>query len=118
MKGSGQRGIQPFRQLEIIDAQQLHARLILLNLPSMRVASILALFASAEASSIESVLYHKRGSQWTGQKRQLTRCNDHGLPNGNISQDRPHVSLHLRVDSGAELIDEQIRGVSCKPGKY
>jgi len=62
-KGSGQRGIRPFRQLRTTYGQHLGVFLRFSNLPNMRVASIPALFASAEASSIESALPQKQESQ-------------------------------------------------------
>jgi len=50
-------------------------------------------------------------------ERSLTRCNDDSLPNSDVPQDRPHVSFHLGINPSAELINEQVRGVSCKPRK-
>ena len=81
----------------------------------MRVASIPALLASAEASSIESALPQKLKG---GTKRSLTRCNHDGLPDSDIPQDRPHVSFHLGVNSGAKLIDEQVRRISCQAEEF
>lgn len=50
-------------------------------------------------------------------KRLLTRRNDHSLPDSDVPQDRPHVAFHLGINSSAEFIDEQIRGVSCTSRK-
>jgi hypothetical protein len=80
----------------------------------MRVANMPALFASAEASSIESgCLLNKRSREQN--KETLTSRNDDSLSYGNFPQDRPHISFHLGIDSGAKLVDEQIRRISCKP---
>jgi hypothetical protein len=81
----------------------------------MRVASIPALFARAEASSMESASLQKRGVSVSEPKQSLTRCDDYSLSDGNIPQNRPHVSFHLRIDSSTELVDEQVRRVPCKP---
>lgn len=50
----------------------------------MRFASIPALFASAEPSSIESALPRKLKG---GTKRSLTRCNYYSLPDSDTPQD-------------------------------
>ena len=83
----------------------------------MRVASIPALFASAEASSMESASILETRAPMDEPKRSLTRCNNHSLPNGDVPQNRPHVTFHLGIDSSAELIDEQVRGISYIPRK-
>ena len=115
MKGTERRENRPSRQLEIVDSEHLWKFSRTFNLPNIRVASIPALLASAEASSIESALLQKLKG---GAESSLTRCNHDSFPNGDIPQDRPHISFHLGVNSGAELVDEQVRRVSCQQRKF
>ena len=116
MKGTEWREIRPSRQLGIVDSEHLWKFSTIFNLPNMRVASIPALLASAEASSIESALPQKSKG---GTKGSLTHCNHDSFPNGDIPQDRLHVSFHLHLNSCAELIrDQQVRRVFCQQRKF
>ena len=66
----------------------------------MGAASVPALLASVEASSIEFALPQKLKS---GTKRSLTCRNHDSLPDSDIPQDGPHASFHLGVDSSADI---------------
>ena len=114
-KGTERREIRPSRQPEIVDSQHSWKFSRIFNPPNMRVASIPALLASAEASSIESALPQKLKG---GTKGSLTRCDHYGFPNGYIPQDRLHVSFHLSVNPGAKLVYQQVRRIPCQQRKF
>lgn len=72
------------------------------------------LFASADASSIESE--KGWGVSMQGQKGRMrcsrTRGDDDGLPDGNVPQCAPHVSLHLGIYPSGELVNEHDGGIA------
>ncbi len=84
------------------------------DVPNMRFAMMPTLFASVEASSIESMgwgrVEHVQ-ADW-GVASLLTGRDDDRFSDRDVFEDAPHVALHLRVDPSGELVNENDRRVS------
>ena len=80
------------------------------SLPSIRLAKIPTLLASAEASSIESADINILRDVHSEQS--LTSGNDNSLPNRNRAKSQPHIALHLWIDASRKLINQYDRWIS------
>ena len=79
----------------------------------MRLAMIPTLFASVEASSIESTRRLQGVRATVKESEALTSCDDDRFPSRDILERTPHIALHLRVDTGRKFIYEDDSRIAC-----